>query len=325
MEFGPVPLAAAKGAILAHSQAVPGGRLRKGKVLEPRDIDQLRAAGLKDVVVARFGPGELGEDAAAQLLGAALAGPGVHSAPATGGRVNLFATRAGVLEVARQRVLALNRIAPMITLATLPEWAETSDKMLVATVKIIAYAVDKDALQAACKAAKGALTLHQPMLHNASLIQTGVPGKLTEKGRRALAARLGRFGAAVRQHEIVAHDGGALTGALGRATGEVVFILTASATSDIRDVAPESLRLAGGHVHHFGMPVDPGNLLFIGELSGRPVIGLPGCARSTAKNGADWVIARIVCGLPVTSKEIAEMGVGGLLKEMPSRPQPREK
>ena len=72
------------------------------------------------------------------------------------------------------------------------------------------------------------------------------------------------------------------------------------------------------------MPVDPGNLLFFGDLDGRPVIGLPGCARSPALNGADWVLERLVCGIPLKQADIQAMGVGGLLKEIPSRPQPRQ-
>ena len=99
--------------------------------------------------------------------------------------------------------------------------------------------------------------------------------------------------------------------------------MTASATSDPDDVAPSALRQAGGIVERFGMPVDPGNLLFIGALGDRPVIGLPGCARSPALNGADWVLERIICGLPVQGEDIAAMGVGGLLKEIPTRPKPR--
>ena len=106
--------------------------------------------------------------------------------------------------------------------------------------------------------------------------------------------------------------------------GDLALILTGSATSDLHDTAPQAVRAAGGLVERFGMPVDPGNLLFLGRLQGRPVIGLPGCARSPALNGADWVLERLACGLAVTGEDIAAMGVGGLLKEIPSRPQPRE-
>ena len=103
----------------------------------------------------------------------------------------------------------------------------------------------------------------------------------------------------------------------------MTLILTGSATSDRGDVGPAALVAAGGRLARFGMPVDPGNLLFLGELDGRPVLGLPGCARSPKLNGADWVLERLACGLAVTPGDIAAMGVGGLLKEIPSRPEPR--
>jgi len=70
--------------------------------------------------------------------------------------------------------------------------------------------------------------------------------------------------------------------------------------------------------------VDPGNLLLVGEVSGRPVLGAPGCARSPKENGFDWVLMRLLAGLPVRRADIAGMGVGGLLMEIVTRPQPRE-
>jgi molybdenum cofactor cytidylyltransferase len=72
------------------------------------------------------------------------------------------------------------------------------------------------------------------------------------------------------------------------------------------------------------MPVDPGNLLILGSLGGRPVLGAPGCARSPKENGFDWVLNRMLAGLPVGQREITGLGVGGLLMEIVSRPQPRE-
>ena len=122
----------------------------------------------------------------------------------------------------------------------------------------------------------------------------------------------------------VPHDIAPLATAISQSEAEVILILTGSATSDLYDTAPEALRAAGGEVTHFGMPVDPGNLLFFGKLGERPVIGLPGCARSPALNGADWVLERMLCGIEVSPREISAMGVGGLLKEPPSRPRPRE-
>jgi molybdenum cofactor cytidylyltransferase len=106
---------------------------------------------------------------------------------------------------------------------------------------------------------------------------------------------------------------------------DMVLVFGASAICDIDDVIPSAIRNQGGEIVHFGMPVDPGNLLLLAEIDGKPVIGAPGCARSPAENGFDWVLQRLIAGRRVTAEEMTGMGVGGLLMEIGTRPQPREK
>ena len=336
MRFGSVPLDQALGAILAHSVRLgttdlPGARLRKGCVLAAADLDLLAQAGHFRVVVARLDPGDLAEDQAATLLAQALApdpaGQRVTLTQAFTGRVNLNAAGPGVVEVDAGAVLALNLIDPAITLATLAPLTRVVRGTLVGTVKIIAYGVAGDAMARACAQAAAALRVRPVVMHSATLILTEVPGqdpKLSAKGAQVIGARLRALGMELAAVHLVAHDEAAMAAALRQAGGDMVLILTGSATSDLYDVAPQAVRAAGGHVARFGMPVDPGNLLFLGDLAGRPVVGLPGCARSPALNGADWVLERLACGLAVTGEDIAAMGVGGLLKEIPIRPQLRE-
>lgn len=330
MEFGEVALDAAEGAILAHSETLPAGRLRKGQVLGAAEIAALRAAGFAAVTVARLGPEDVAEDAAAGRLAAALQGgaSGLAATTAFTGRVNLNATGAGIVALDAAAVHRLNLIDPAITLATLAPFQRVTAGTLVGTVKIITYGVGARALDAACDAAR-AVGLHiLPVTRkSAGLVLTEVAGqdpKLNAKGRRAIEQRLRALGIALAGVETVPHDEAAIAAALSRLAGEMLLILTGSATSDPLDTAPAALRRAGGRVTRFGMPVDPGNLLFLGSLGARPVIGLPGCARSPALNGADWVLERLACGLEVTDADIAGMGVGGLLKEIPQRPQLRE-
>ncbi len=329
MKFGPVPVPEAEGAVLAHSIAVAGGRLRKGRVISAADVAALQGAGHADVIVARLEPGDLGEDAAAAALAAAVVSDGAGlkvTAPFTG-RVNLLAEGPGVVRLDVAALETINRIDPMITIATVPPFQQMTAGGMVATIKIISYAVSSDALGQAVMAAghAGAIALAPPVLKTASLIISEIPGGAGDKGRKAIEDRLTALGVALLDVIMVPHDRAALSGALRQAPGDLVLVLTGSATSDPYDVAPSALRHAGGQVARFGMPVDPGNLLFIGDLSGRPVIGLPGCARAPALNGADWVLCRVICGIPVRSDDIAGMGVGGLLKEIPTRPQPRRK
>jgi molybdenum cofactor cytidylyltransferase len=227
-----------------------------------------------------------------------------------------------VLDVAALE--AVNAGDPMITIATVPPMQQMRAGGMVATIKIISYAVTQDALQAALAAAgTAAIQLVPPKLRSATLIITEIPGGAADKGRDAIGARLDALNVTLDRVVMVPHDVEALRAAIEGVQSDLVLILTGSATSDIDDVAPSALRQAGGTVERFGMPVDPGNLLFIGVLGPRRIIGLPGCARSAALNGADWVLSRVVCGIPVSGTDIAGMGVGGLLKEIPTRPQPR--
>jgi molybdenum cofactor cytidylyltransferase len=324
--FGPVPVNESEGAVLAHSVAVQNGRLRKGRVLNREDIAALAEAQIDEVIVARLEAGDVGENDAAAALAKAVLGGGQGldvSTPFTG-RVNLLAQGAGVVQLDVAALEAVNAVDPMITIATVPPHGQLARGGMAATIKIIAYAVSGTALQRAVAAAgAGAISLARPVLHTATLIITEIPGGAADKGRKAIADRLAALDVALDAVVMVPHERDALAAALTAAQSDLVLVLTGSATSDPQDVAPSALRAAGGQVERFGMPVDPGNLLFIGDLHGRPVIGLPGCARAPALNGADWVLSRIVCGVPVTGQDIAGMGVGGLLKEIPTRPQPR--
>lgn len=332
MIFAEVPLDQASGAILAHSVMEGEGRLRKGVVLGGEEMAHLRAAGVSRVMVARLEPGDVAEDAAATRLAAALV-PNPLTAHLTlttafTGRVNLNAVGPGMVELDIAAIHALNTVDPSVTLATLAPFTRVTEGMLVGTVKIISYAVTETALAQACAVARHAIRVRPVVLRDASLILTEVPGlpeKLAVKGREAIEMRLQALGMHLADCVTVSHDEAAIAAALRSATGAMLLILTGSATSDLHDTAPQAVRRAGGQVARFGMPVDPGNLLFHGRLGSRPVIGLPGCARSPALNGADWVLERLACGLSLTDADIATMGVGGLLKEIPIRPQPRER
>ena len=95
-----------------------------------------------------------------------------------------------------------------------------------------------------------------------------------------------------------------------KAGAELVVVFGASAIADRRDVIP-AVESIGGRIEHFGMPVDPGNLMLIGQVRGQPILGAPGCARSPKENGFDWILARLLAGLPVSREDVTGLGVGG--------------
>lgn len=326
MKFGPVPLEDAEGALLAHSVRVERAVFRKGRLLSAADLAALAQAGVQEVTAARFEPGDMDEDGAAAAIAAAVAGEGLEVAAPFTGRVNLFASERGVLTVEAGRVDKLNLQDESITLATLPPWSLVERRQMVATVKIIPFAAPEEAV----RRIEGPLLALRPLRpKRVALIQTELPGvkpsvldKTVGITRRRVEALEGELIGERR----AAHDEAALAQAIAESLGErpdILLIAGASAIVDRRDVLPSAIEAAGGEIEHFGMPVDPGNLILLGRIGTMPVIGLPGCARSPKANGFDWVLQRLAAGLEVGRREIMSMGVGGLLVDIPTRPQPR--
>src|SRR5262249_35198921 len=159
-----------------------------------------------------------------------------------------------------------------------------------------------------------------------STLLPGLADKVIEKTIRVTEERLAPAGATIVAERRVPHETKALAKALDevlKAGADMVVVFGASAIADTRDVIPAAVEAVGGRIEHFGMPVDPGNLLLVAEADGKPGLGAPGCARSPKENGFDWVLTRLLAGLPIRRSDITGLGVGGLLMEIVTRPQPR--
>jgi len=330
MKFGAVAPKEALGATAVHTIRQDGLVLKKGTLIGPAEVAALVAAGIKDVVVARLEPGDVSEDEAAADIAKAVAGEGVHVDRAFTGRANLFAETSGVLVADKDAVDRLNRVDEAITFATLAAYKPVVAGEMIGTVKIIPFAVAGKARDAALAGVAAPLLRVAPYrIHKVGVVSTLLPGlasKVIEKTLKITAERLAPAGAKIIAERRVPHERLALARALDEvlmAGAELVIVFGASAIADRRDVIPAALETVGGHIEHFGMPVDPGNLLMIGTAGTRPVIGAPGCARSPKENGFDWVLMRLLAGLKVPREDITGLGVGGLLMEIVSRPQPR--
>jgi molybdenum cofactor cytidylyltransferase len=330
MKFGAVAPRNARGATAVHTIRQGDLVLKKGTLIGPAEIAALEAAGIKDVVVAQLEPDDVAEDVAAAEIAKKVAGPGVHIDRAFTGRANLFAQVPGVLVVDKDAIDRLNRVDEAITFATLAAFKPVVAGEMIATVKIIPFAVAKSARDAALAGVTAPLLRVAPYrIRKVGVVSTLLPGlapKVIEKTLKITADRLAPAGASIVAERRVPHERAALARALDevlKAGAELAIVFGASAIADRRDVIPSALEAIGGHVEHFGMPVDPGNLLMIGDANGRPVLGAPGCARSPKENGFDWVLMRLLAGLPVPREDITGLGVGGLLMEIVTRPQPR--
>lgn len=341
MKFEATALDDALGTILGHNVHDDSGRrvLRKGRALGEEELALLAGLGRKDVFAARLEPGDVDENEAARRVSEAVAGPGLSLRGPTTGRVNLHAQTLGLLRVDAE---ALDRINDCdgVTLATLPNHSVARAGKMVATTKILPYALPEGTVAKAESVAASPLIRLDPLpASTAGLIVSGTVAPGQSAGRERLVAgfesafrrRLGALGADLKTVRFVplhgeqGHSG--LTAAAAELAPDVDLLILAGETAiqDRHDLAPSAIETAGGSVICYGAPVDPGNLLLLAELGGTPVLGAPGCARSPKRNIVDLVLPRLLAGDRLTRRDITSLGHGGLLEDVPERPLPRRR
>ncbi|HPQ94553.1 MAG TPA: NTP transferase domain-containing protein [Thiolinea sp.] len=318
MKFGHFPLTSALGVYLAHQVRLPGRTLRKGCVLDADAIAALAQAGVESVSGARLEAGELDEDQAAAQAATWLAGAQVSPQAPARGRCNLQAQSAGILLLERERINTLNRIDEALTIGTLPAFAPVRAGQVVATIKTIPFAVAAETLATWQATASPLQVAPFQTLHIALIMSTlpGLPAALFANTAAVTRRRLQALGNTLALEQCCPHDeasvGQALQHVLAQGA-ELVLIAGATVSKDRGDTIPAGIVAAGGEILHFGMPVEPANMLLYARHGKVPVLNLPGCARSHRINGLDWLLQRLLAGLLVSAQDIMDMGAGGLL------------
>jgi hypothetical protein len=337
MKFEPVPLSSAKGKILGHNIADADGRrlLRKGKPLSEEDLERLRLLGRSSVYVAILEPDDVDENRAARRVAEAICGPGLHIVGVASGRANLLANEIGILRIDVERLAQINECNG-ITLATLATHSPVHGRQIVATVKIIPYAVSESIVRTAETIANEKVPLVRVDVLPSRSVGMILSGSTSIHARlisdfAPLRERIEKLGSSVARTDFVAledePDEAALSEMLNQhvASGiRMILLAGETAIMDAHDIVPRAVERAGGHVESVGAPVDPGNLLMLAYIGDVPIIGAPGCARSRKTNIVDWILPRLLLGDKLTRRDIVELGHGGLLQDIRERGMPRD-
>lgn len=334
MRFRSVPLGEALGHILGHNvfersgaqNGAEGGRrlLKKGQLVTAEMLERLAAARIDAIYVAQLEPDDVEEDAAARRIGHALAlSSGLRFDAAHGGRASLRAPGRGLLSVDAEGLLSLNLIAG-VTLATRPNHQVLQPGEHAATLKVIPFALPEQRVAAAVRIAeRGLLAFRALEPKRVQLLVCGFEGlgeRLVETYRRPLVARLVELGMPEPNLRFVSLGGDpelTLAAAIeqhSRAGVDLLLVVGETATMDVDDLIPRAIRRAGGDVQVLGAPVFPGNLLLLAYRGACAIVGAPGCARSRAQNVIDLLLPRLLTGERPGLREIAALGLGGLLK-----------
>lgn len=337
MKFEPVPLSRAKGKILGHNIAAADGRrlLRKGKPLSDEDLEKLRLLGRSSVYVASLEPDDVDENKAARRVADAICGPGLHIVGVASGRANLLADEMGILRIDVDRLAQINECNG-ITLATLATHSPVPARQIVATVKIIPYAVPESVLRSVEEIAAEQGQMVQVDALPSRSVGMILSGSTSIHARlisdfAPLSDRIEKLGSSVTRTDFVALEDIADEATLAEmleqhlAAGiRMILLAGETAIMDAHDIVPRAVERAGGYVESVGAPVDPGNLLMLAYIGEVPVVGAPGCARSRKTNIVDWILPRLLVGDKLTRRDIVGLGHGGLLQDVRERGLPRD-
>src|SRR5438445_671441 len=249
MRFGPASPADAIGGVTVHTLRQGALVLKKGTTVGPAEVEALKKAGVKEIVVVRLEEGDVSEDEAAASIAQAVAGEGVNVERAFTGRSNLFAAQAGVLVVDRAAVDRINGVDEAITFATLSAFKPVVEGEMIATVKLIPFGVEAKLRDAAVDVAgKDALRIAPYVTKRVGIVSTLLPGlspKVIDKTLRVTAERLAPAGASIIAERRVPHDEGALAASIKELLGlgaELVIVFGAAA---IVLAAGRSTRMGG--------------------------------------------------------------------------------
>jgi molybdenum cofactor cytidylyltransferase len=330
MIFSEFDLDQAEGALLAHSLRIEGRKLPKGKKLSGDDLALLAKSGLRKITGIKLEENDAGENDAAAALADRLMGVNLSCGPALTGRCNLIAQQAGLAVIDADKLLRLNRVDEAVTVASIPPFDVVEAGQIVATVKIIPFAIPRPVLDTCLAVGSTSIIRVLPFLPlRVGVIASSLPGlpeAVVRSTFEVTRLRVESLGGHVVDEVEVSHEVGQISRAIKKVAGmdvDLILISGASATFDRRDVVPQALLHAGGSIDHFGMPVDPGNLMLLGKLDKLVVIDMPGCGRSARLNGLDLVLRRLFAGITVSGDDMMALGAGGLLKDMGCRPMPR--
>ena len=332
MKFGKVPTKNASGSVLAHTTHSKSRTYKKGHTINDEDVSSLLLDDIDEITVATLESYDINENDAASQISKCLAGSNIKVTNAFTGRANLVSEKSGLVIFDHEILHRINLVDQSITVATLQPYDRVEPGQLIATIKIIPLAISKQLLERVMEVISSSV----PVVSVAPFVKkrialiltqlSGTKDSVLKKTKANVIQRTSSLGCEDLETVIIPHDENAVASSIETLAkkSDIILMSGASAVVDSGDVLPNGLVLAGGKLHHFGMPVDPGNLLFTGTFNETPVIGMPGCARSPQLNGFDWVLWRLVADLEITSEDIMMMGVGGLLKETVNRGQPRE-
>ena len=319
------------GLVLAQTYNLTSKTISKGTFVTNEIVDYFKMGNVQTILCAVPEEGDIHEDEAAEAISNAIDKNQTYAEKASTGRVNFKSQSLCLVRYERHLIREVNLVDESIAFSIVEHNQLIAKNDLIATLKIIPFFTKKKYLDQVIKIlAKNELfKIHSLKKKEVTLIQTCFEWQkrsIFKATSNVTRGRLEALGCPLKKETLIPHDHKSLCSEIRSSIdsgAQVLLISGASAITDRSDHIPKAILSVGGEIIQYGLAVDPGNLLLIGKIGDTNIIGMPGCARSPKLNGFDWVLQLLMANIPINKEELADMGAGGLLMEIASRPLPR--
>lgn len=310
------------GAAVAHELRGTNGKrfLRKGGRLDADVLARWSEVAPGTIHLITFTEQDVHEDVAGLRVAAAVTGDGLRLKGPVQSRVNIVATRKGLLRVDAAAVHAINAVEG-ITVFTLLDRQPVLPGKVVAGVKATPIAVSTDALAAAERLAAavegGVLRVDAFTPQRVAVLATeGLSDRMRERFRETVERKLRWYGAEMEQLLFVENVEGDIAETLRGFLTSGVDVILAAGGNTIDPLDPLLLALAdvGAEMIHFGAPSHPGSMFWLAQAGGTPIVNLASCSMYSKATVADLVLPLVMTGKQVRRSDIVEIGYGGLLE-----------
>jgi hypothetical protein len=320
VKHGAATAAALEGRIACHDVRDQDGKvaIAKGQTLDAAAAARLLALPWPEVHLLELEPGDVHEEPAGARLAAAACGANVAVKGYAGGQWTLAAQCRGLVGVDGAALGAVNGLEGM-SVFTLYDLQPVDSGEAVARAKITPLAIPEALIKDAESRAKraGGLVRVRPFRPRvlAALSRESLAPAQRQRFESSLAEKVDWFGSRLLPVRYAAGDAAAVAAELEGllAAGADILIAAGAGSLDPLDPMFAGLERLGGRMIRHGAPAHPGSLLWVADLRGHPVLGMPACGMFSQATTFDLVLPRILAGEPAGAAEIAGLGHGGLL------------
>ncbi|MEO2065470.1 MAG: molybdopterin-binding protein [Desulfurobacteriaceae bacterium] len=317
------------GMVLVHDitevnpeKGIKGRAFKKGHIIREEDVEKLKNLGKEYVYVLELGEDEVHEDEAAKVLADALMGENLYrDEEPKEGKIVIYSKVFGVLKVDTERLLKFNMVGePSCPTIHTNMWVKPGQK--VAAVRIISLTAPKEQIEKAVEIAKGGIIRVIPFTQKrAGMIITGNEvyyGRIKDKFYEKLRPKLEFFKCEVVEKVILPDGEEKIREKIEEFSKKYdIVVLTGGTSVDPDDVTYRAIRRAGAENFIRGNPIQPGNMLTMGWIKGKPIVAVPAAALFFKATSFDIWLPRLLIGDVIRKEEVASKGHGGLCHSCP--------